>query len=432
MPQPASKKRSDILHAPVGKTLREMTIPMMFGIISVIVFNLADIAFIGRLGSDELAAVAFTFPVVFAVTSLAIGLSVGTSATLGHQIGQGANPRSAGIARDILLLSLISVVLVTSIMLVIKDPIFRLMGAHERLLPYIDQYMSIWFAGAVFMVLNIVCNGIFRAWGLMRLSVVVMIVSALINLILDPILIFGLAGIPAYGVAGAAMASFIAWSLATLAGLVLLYRRKLLTGFSGFNLAQTLAFWARLLTISLPAAFSNLMTPVANGILTAIVASHGPQAVAAFGVGNRIESLALLVSVALSMTLPPFISQNFGAGSLQRVATAYRKATRFALLWQMGVFLLICLLAQLFSRLFTEDQQVGQWLYLWLVIVPGGFGFQAITFLTSSSFNALHKPAGALRISLVRLFVMYVPLAWLGSVLFGLVGMFAALVLANA
>lgn len=264
------------------------------------------------------------------------------------------------------------------------------------------------------------------------MSAAVMLLSSLLNILLDPLLIFGWGPVPALGIQGAAIASVLAWSVTTLLALHLLYHRKSMLLLRLPALHDMLGNWRKVLSISLPAALSNMMTPLANGILTALVAVHGAEAVAAFGAGARIESLSLLVCLALSMTLPPFISQNFGALKLERVKAAYRSAIRFALIWQLLIFGILVLAAGSIARLFSADPDVARWLQTWMLIVPAGFGFQAITFLSASSFNALHQPMRAMRISLFRLFLMYVPLGWLGNHFFGLSGMFAALVCANA
>jgi len=259
-----------------------------------------------------------------------------------------------------------------------------------------------------------------------------MLGSSVMNFILDPILIFGWGPVPALGIEGAALASLIAWASTSIVALYLLKRLKGLLLLEWLRWPDIWDNWRSVLRISLPAALSNMMTPVANGVLTAVVARHGPEAVAAFGVGNRLESLSLLVCLALSMTLPPFISQNFGARMMQRVQGAYQTAVQFALIWQFLVYLVLALCAGWVAQLFTDDPEVLRWLTLWILVVPLGFGFQAATFLSSSTFNALHQPLRALRISLVRLFILYVPLGWLGNHLFELKGMFVALVVANA
>jgi len=427
-------RRPDLLNAPIRQTLVRMTIPMMFGIVSLMLFNLADIWFVAQLGTQPMAALAFTFPVSFSVVSLAIGLGIGTSATLARLIGSGngGGEQAARLATDNLLLTVLLMTVVGFAGQHFADPIFRLMGADPELMPLIDAYMEVWFAGSVFLVLNMVCNSTFRASGDTRLSAAVMLISALLNIILDPLLIFGWGPIPAMGIRGAAIASVLAWFITTLLALHLLYHRKGMLLLAVPDLRLMLAHWRKLLSISLPAALSNMMTPLANGILTALVAVHGAEAVAAFGAGARIESLSLLVCLALSMTLPPFISQNYGALQVERVKAAYRGAIRFALVWQLLIFALLVLSSGAIAQLFSADPEVARWLQMWMLIVPAGFGFQAITFLSASSFNALHQPMRAMRISLFRLFLMYVPLGWLGNHFFGLTGMFSALVIANA
>lgn len=427
-------RRPDLLNAPVRPTLVRMTVPMMFGIVSLMLFNLADIWFVAQLGTEPMAALAFTFPVSFSVVSLAIGLGIGTSATLAKLIGSGnaQGRKVARLATDNLLMTILLMAVVGLAGQFLTDPVFRLMGADPKLLPLIDAYMEIWFAGSVFLVLNMVCNSTFRASGDTRMSASIMLISSLLNILLDPLLIFGWGPIPALGIRGAALASVMAWTATSLLALHLLYHRKQMLLLSIPQPGQMLQHWRQVLAISLPAALSNMMTPLANGILTALVAVHGAEAVAAFGAGARIESLSLLVCLALSMTLPPFISQNLGAEKLERVGIAYRGAVRFALGWQLLIFGVLVLLSGPLSRLFTDDEQVARWLQLWLLIVPAGFGFQATTFLSASAFNALHQPMRAMRISLFRLFLMYVPLGWLGNHFFGLTGMFMALVCANA
>ncbi len=424
-------RNPDLLQGPIRSVLWQMTVPMMFGIVSIMLFNLADIWFVGQLGTLPMAALAFTFPVSFAVVSLAIGLGIGTSATLAKRIGEGNGDSAKQLASSILLMTFMLLIVVGVAGQWAITPIFTLLGADQALMPYITAYMQIWFAGSVFMVMNMVCNSILRATGDVRGSAMIMLLASLLNLILDPLLIFGLGPFPALGIQGAAIASVIAWSTTTLVALRLIhYRRQLLT-YRLPSFLKLLSYWRELLVISLPAALSNITTPVANGVLTAIVARHGAEAVAAFGVGNRIESLALLVCLALSMSLPPFISQNLGAGQMERIKKAYAMVIRFAIAWQLLIYLLLLAVSSQVAGFFSDDPEVIRWIQIWIMIVPLGFAFQATTFLSASSFNALHQPLLALNVSIIRLFVLYLPLGWLGNHLFGLHGLFTALVIAN-
>ncbi len=422
----------DLLNHPIRPTLVRMTLPMMLGIVSLMLFNLVDIYFVSMLGTEQMASLAFTFPVTFSVVSLAIGFGIGTSATLARLIGSGDQKQAAELASDNLLMTLLLVFLFSLAAQWVMVPLFRLLGADDLHLGYIMDYMGIWWFGAVFMVTNMVANSTLRARGDTKTPALVMAVSSVINVLLDPLFIFGWGPIPALGIKGAALASVVAWASVFFYVLLVLYKRYQLIVLVKPQLARIWGHWNQVMKIGLPAALSNMLTPIAGGVLTAFVAHHGTEAVAAFGVGNRLESLSLLVCLALSMTLPPFISQNYGAGQIERVKTAYQGAIIFALGWQFLIFLLLLVLQSPISQLFADSDAVREPLLLWLTIVPLGFGMQAVIFLSASTFNALHLPMRAMRISIMRLFVFYIPLAWLTNYLWGLEGMFTAFVLANA
>lgn len=421
---------NQILQGDIGKTLRNMTVPVLAGMLTLMTFNLVDTFFISMLGTTPLAAISFTFPVTFTVISLAIGLSIGTSAIIAKALGAGNNKEAQADALAALWLATYLVLLLSLLGMVLINPMFRLLGAGAETLGYIHDYMLIWFAGAVLLVMPMVGNAVLRASGDTKTPSLIMASGGVVNAILDPLLIFGLGPIPAMGMQGAALASVLAWSLSCGLIIWLLFKRGLLNAVWQ-PLAVCLPIYRKILRIGMPAAGANMLTPLAMAILTAIMASYGPAAVAAFGVGARLESLASLVVLALSMTLPPFVSQNLGADKLQRVQQAYRLSTFFILRWQFAVYLLLAVLAWPIAALFTEDQDVARFIRWFLWIVPLAYGLQGITILTNSSFNALHLPGNALWLSLIRLFVFYVPLAWAGGKLFGVVGVFAGCVVAN-
>jgi Na+-driven multidrug efflux pump len=165
--------------------------------------------------------------------------------------------------------------------------------------------------------------------------------------------------------------------------------------------------------------------------MTAIAATYGESVVAGFGVGSRIESIACLVVLALSMTLPPFISQNFGAGHMHRVKDAYQTSIKFVLFWQVLIYVVLIMAAPWVASAFAKEQEVADIIVLFIWIFPLGYGFQGVIILTNSSFNALHKPLVALLLSFIRLFICYVPLASLGSYFYGLHGFFIGALIGN-
>lgn len=414
----------------IRPTLVRMTLPMLAGMLTLMTFNLVDTFFVSMLGTEQLAALSFTFPVSFALISLAIGLSIGTSAVIAKALGAGELTEARTDGQVALWLSAALVTILALAGYLLTEPMFTAMGASASVLAYIHQYMDIWFIGAVLLVLPMVGNAVLRAAGDTRTPSLIMAGSGLVNAVLDPILIFGVGPIPALGIQGAAIATVISWLVGSVLIIHLLVKRDLINT-SAIALADAVRVCRKILRIGAPAAGANMLTPLAMAVLTAIMASYGEAAVAAFGVGARLESIACLVVLALSMTLPPLVSQNFGAGLLHRVQQAYRDSGRFVMLWQFAVFVVLAALAPLLAKLFSTDAEVVGIICWFIWIVPLGYGLQGVIILTNSSFNALHRPASALLLSIIRLFVFYVPLAWLGGQLYGVTGLFAGCVVAN-
>ena len=414
----------------IQPTLVAMTLPMLVGMITLMTFNLVDTFFISMLGTVQLAAISFTFPVSFTLISLSIGLSIGTSAVIAKALGAGSLTEARTDGQVALCLSVVLVAVLAVLGYMFTIPLFTALGADTDTLSYIRQYMDIWFCGAVLLVLPMVGNAVLRASGDTKTPSIIMAYSGLVNAVLDPILIFGVGPFPAMGMHGAAIATVISWVFGSALILYLLVKRGLITT-NWIKPVLLLSICRKILRIGLPAAGANMLTPLAMGILTAIMASYGAAAVAAFGVGARLESIACLVVLALSMTLPPFVSQNYGAGLMSRVQQAYRLCARFVMLWQFGIYLLLAVLAYPVATLFSDEPEVIRILCQFIWIVPLAYGLQGITILTNSSFNALHLPGSALVLSLIRLFVFYVPFAWLGGKLYGITGLFIGCVLAN-
>ncbi len=420
----------DLLNAPIVPTLKRMTIPMIFGMITLMMFNLVDTFFISMLGTEPLAAVSFTFPVTFTVISLAIGLGIGTSAVIAKALGSNNIEEARFDASMALIIAVVMVLCLSLFGYFMLEPIFSLLGAGQHTLPLIHEYMSVWFLGSVFLITPMVGNSVLRASGDTKTPSIVMGGAGLVNAVLDPVLIFGFGPIPALGIQGAAIASVIAWSVAVVIILYILVVKKGLLSLHARN--QTpLASMQKILKIGFPAAGANMLTPIAMAVMTALVAGYGPEAVAAFGVGSRIESIASLVVLALSMTLPPFISQNFGAGKLSRVKSAYSTTLKFVMVWQFIIYLLLIVFSGVISQLFGKEQMVIDVIKLFIYTLPLSYGFQGVIILSNSSFNALHKPMNALILSVVRLFVFYVPFAYLGSVLAGLSGLLIGAAIGN-
>ena len=434
-PQQSPEERPAAKHSLTEGSIKDalirMTIPMILGMFMMFTFSLVDTFFVSLLGTQSLTAISFTFPVTFTIMSLAIGLGVGASAVVAKYLGREDRERAKESSTVINYVALLFAAALIAGCWFFMTPLFTLMGADAELLQLIRQYMGVWFPGSVLLVGLMTANSILRAHGDSKTPSLIMAGSGLINALLDPLLIFGYGPVPAMGIAGAAYATLAAWVLGY--GYLfyhLAFRHELIsTTLPSWKIMSSSA--REMLRIGLPAAGANMMTPLAMGTMTAIAAGFGTSVVAAFGVGARLEPIATLLVLAMSSTLPPLISQNYGAGRLDRIREAYAMSLRFIVIWQLLIYLFLILAAPWIARLFSSDPEVLEVIELFIWILPIGYGMQGIIILSNSSLNAMHRPMSALYLSIARFFVFYVPLAYIGSRLYGISGFFAGAVCAN-
>ena len=414
---------------PVGRHLRELMVPMMIGLLALISFGLVDAWFVSRLGPLPLAAVSYTQPVGFVVAAMAMGLGVGASSVIARLLGRGAKRRVRRIATHAFMLSGLLGLVLLALGWLFMDSIFGLMGADETTMPLIRDYMQIYLMGVVFVVGPTIGGSILRAMGDAKSPGALMTMTAIINAILDPILIFGLFGFPRLEVQGAALATVISSFISLAAMLVIgICRDKFLT-LRGMKLI--LDSWKRILHVGLSATASGLMAPLTSAFVVAMVARFGQTAVAGFGVGIRTEALALLPFMALGAAIGPFVGQNAGAERMDRVREAHNWCLRFVFLYGLSVAALLTIFAEPIVGLFTHDEGAMRAAVTQLRILPWTYCLLGVTIIANTSLNAVGKPLAAMMVSLCRTLLVYVPLSWLLGVWFGLIGVFYGGALGN-
>ena len=182
---------------------------------------------------------------------------------------------------------------------------------------------------------------------------------------------------------------------------------------------QVLDSWRRILVVGLPAAATYAIGPVALALITAMLAPFGSAAVAAFGVAGRIESFSLIALSGLSTSVAPFIGQNFGAALHDRVRRGLDMAFLFSIIWGIGAAIVLAVFRTPVVALFDSNPDVIRIASRYLLVVPISFGAQGIVLIASSSFNALGRPMPSAILALTRMFVLYVPLAFLGKAIVG-------------
>ncbi len=414
----------------VPATLFKLTAPMMAGISANIVVSMLEIGFIGRLSTQHVAAISFTFPVVMMLSSIALGIGIGTSSVIARSVGAGSGDEVRRLGTHALLLVFAAMSVLALLGVLTIDLVFTALGAGPEVLPLIHGYLIIYYPTMLLFTLTMVAGNIMRANGNANVPGLVMTLGALANLAIDPILIFGWFGFPRLELAGAALAATLS-RLGTAA--VLLYyisRGGLITTsgiFTGF-----VASARRILHIGLPAIASQLIGPVSGALITRMLAGHGEVVVAGFGVATRIEAVAVMVLFSVSASIGPFVGQNWGASRPDRVRQGLRVSYQFCLLWGLVVAVPLAVGGASIAALVEDSPGVLNTAAWYLAVVPWSYGLWGVLMMASASFNALGKPLPSTALSFTRMFIIYIPLALFLNQHFGYQGIFAATALSNA
>jgi len=405
---------------------------MVIGILCIMAFSAVDTFFVSLMGAEELTAISFTMPVAMILMNLVLGLSIGTSVMVGSAIGKNGMDKAARITTDSLLFSVLIVIAVSILGYFTIDPLFRLLGASELTLPLIHEYMDIYYVFIGLLVIPMIGNSAIRATGDTKWPSIIMVASGFTNVILDPIFIFGFGPVQAMGVAGAAWATVASWILGFFFVFYLLYVRERLIIFKLPPIKELLCEWKTVLKIAVPISIANMMMPLAMGAITKFVSEYGEIAVAGLGAGSRLESFALVVPLAITAALSPFMAQNLGAGNLQRAHKSLVLAIKFIMKFQLAVIVVFSGGAYWLAKIFSNEPEIVEVTKYYLWIIPLGIGFYGILIVLNTAFNAEHRSDRTLLVSTVHTLVFYIPLAWLGGEFFGLIGIFAGAILGNA
>ena len=423
--------KAKLTSGPVSSAILSMMAPMVIGLIVLITNSLVDAYFVSQLGSAPLAAVSYAFPVSFIVGAIAMGLGTGTASLASRLFGAGNQEKVRQIATHSMLLGLIAGLCVVIFGLLTLEEVFSLLGADEQTMPFVKDYMEIYYWGGIFLVVPMIGNAVLRAGGDAKTPSVLMASTAVINAVLDPILIFGWFGFPALGIKGAALASVLANVVFLIASLSILIFRENLIQFRKNTVAAILHSWNQILHVGLPAIASNLIVPMSSALVTALISSFGQSAVAAYGLAGRLEAFIIIIFMALGGAIAPFVGQNYGAQEFDRLKQGFVFCVAFSFIYALFCIGFFILSVDTLLGFFTTDPEVIKTAKIQLLYCPWGYGFLGLAVIANGSFNAVGKPMPAMTISIGRTLLVYVPLAyWLASSM-GIRGVFIAQVLAN-
>ena len=426
-----SSEKQDLTTGPVAAHLRRQGTPFALGLVAIFSFEAADLFFISRLGDAPLAAISFTMPLIWLIYGIGIGFEAGAASCVSRAVGRRDQNQARRLTTDTMVLATAVALLLTAAGLATIKPVFSTLGATPELMPLITRYMETWYWVAPLDMALWTSLASIRARGNTLLESKVITVAALLNLVLDPILIFGLFGFPRLEVQGAALATLL--STGTMLVFTLLYLGlKLKVYANPFAPLKTIFdSWRHMLHIGIPAMITNAIIPVSSAIVVAMIAGYGVDAVAGFGVAMRIEPMFLIPFYALSAVSSPFFGQNFSSNQYDRLLEARRVITRFCLGFGLVLAIALILLAKPLTGLFSKSESIQMVAVHYLWIVTLSYGAYGLVMSVNAAFNGMGKPLPGVAISVCRVIVVFLPLVLLGRYLLGLPGLFVATLISN-
>lgn len=414
--------KEDILSGPIIKTILVLGWPVMISNGLQMLYNLVDTYWLGKLGKEAVAAPTLGFPVVFLLISLGSGFSIAGVALVSQHTGAGSEKHANEAAGQVMSFMFISA-LVLSVGGYFLAPFLldTLMGAPEAVYPKALSYIRIIFWGLPTMFIFFAFRSLVRGIGDMVTPMLITGGSMIANVILDPILIFGLVGLPEMGVAGAAMATVLSRAAAAAVAGYLLFSGRIEVTVTLQSLRLKFHWVSQILRIGLPSAIGQVGTAIGFVVLMGLVSRIGVVAVSAYGIGQRIISLLNISIWGLASPLTTMIGQNIGAENKDRAITAAHRSFALAFSTLSALAIVVYLFRKPLFRVFIDDPAVIEVGARFITIFIWSIPFFGIFSLVSSVFRGSGHTKPPMILSLIRLLVLRVGISYLLA--FGLVGL---------
>ncbi len=421
----------EILEGRILKTLIRLSVPTIIAFSFHTAFNFVDRLFVSRVGELEFGALGMAFTVQSILIAIGSGTGIGTSSLIARFIGAGKRKEANNAAEHTLLIIAALSLLVSIVIPQLTRPFFTLLGASQEMLPHILSYINIIIYGSFFMLFIMIGNGILRGEGNMITPMRVMIIGTLVNILLDPLLIFGIGPFPALGVKGAAIATVTGQAVSSIVLAAALLSKKNIIRLDIKNFRFKSDYIRGIFGVGGPTIISHLTNSLGLSLLFIIIRPYGDLAKAAFTMGFTYQQIAFLPLLGIAGATLTMTGQNFGARNTERVKAIINRALILSMAL-MTVFALIFISRiGFFTRVFSSNPEVIKIGKNLLIIFSLGFPFLAGRLIFSSFFQGLGMGFKSLFLSLAQIIIFAIPLAFLLSVLIGLKGVWIGMALGN-
>lgn len=432
--------KTNVLEGSVASHILRMLGPFSIAVIALISTGIVDTIFLGRLEDPArpnlaimaLAALGIAFPISFFGSSGNIGLGAGAMSAVSRALGQGDDGKAKRHAAAAILLGLAVMTVFVSLLLTVAPGVLRLTGASQEVVDMAFSYLKIVMPGLVLVSVASMSNNILRAGGEAALPSSIMILGALINICLNPFLIFGWGPFPRLEIEGAAWATFTGNAIGAAFGFYIVFFHRKAVDFAGMSVKSMTRAWSIIGQVGLPAFGTNVIVPIATFVAVAIIGNVlGEIDVAAFTVASRAELISVGLLYALSACIGAVTGRNGGAGKTDRVRDAFRVSYLICIIWGTAMALILAVFANQIAGFFTSDQILIKKIIPYFYIVPVTVFAYGFVFVSAAGLNALGRPIYGLIYTVIRSVFLYVGLIAIGVYFGGLTGAFIGVAAAN-
>jgi len=393
----------DLTRGSIWQLLRKVTIPASTGSLFQTFYNLVDTYFAGRISPEALAAIAKSWPIYFIAIAVAVGIGAGTTALISNVIGAREDKKASMYVAQSIVFAIAISILVTAFGLNFSDELLRIMGSSDQSIILTKEYLDIIFYGAIIVLVQLSLNGTLNAQGDTKSYRNVLIFTFFLNIFLNPLFVFGYWFIPAFGIAGLAIATLVSQCI----GLIYLANKVYCCKLRKYLFLECykpkIDYIGTLFKQSVPIMFTMLMIMFGVFNIFYFVGQFGELETAGYGTAVRIEQVLLLPVIGLNTAVLAIAGQNFGAKMHFRVKEVYGKALMFGTGFMILAGIIIYLTSELIISLFTNDPQVIQNGALYLQVAAFIGPVYPVFFITSALFQALKRPIYSLYMTILRL-----------------------------
>lgn len=410
------KERKKLTEGSILQSLIRLALPIILANVLHTTYQLIDTFWLGRLSANAVAAVSISFPILFLVLSLGGGLTLGGSVIVAQFFGaENKKKVDYSSSQTVFVIFIISIILAL-VAYFLAEPMMILIGAEPPILQDATDYFEVSSFGFIFLFMFFVFQSLMRGIGDVMLPMYVVLITVLLNLVLDPLFIFGYGPIPAYRVKGAAVASISTQAISAIIGMWILFAGK--RGIK-IRLSQMKFDWKwtkRLFRIGIPTSIDQSTRAAAMTVIILLVTSFGSEVVAAYGIGVRILSLIVIPALGFAMATTTLVGQNIGARQIKRAEKVGDLSAKIAMIGLTSIGLLLFFFAEPVTRFFVpNDPQVIKDGALFIKIMAPSFGILGVQQVLNGVFNGAGFTQASLLITVFNLWMVRFPLAFLLS-----------------